>query len=427
MNLSAGFSEVDISPPLGTRKIGWIKELVIDHVADPILARIATLRTGSGEIAFIDLDLLAVEADDVREIRRRIQEAHGFPGDAIMVSATHNHAGPATASLGDVRRDEGYVEEMIGKIVRAFGDALANGREAFVGVASTQEWHLSHNRRMVMRDGTVRTHTGYGDPDALYVEGPIDPEVSVLAAKSAEGDLLGAVVNFACHPTHHGSDGALSAGYPGVLANAMKAKGCPVTLFLNGAAGNISLGDILSGAAETMEDTGRSLAEAASRAMESIRWRERAELGCRMATVALPYREPTEEQVRGTAVGAQRFVDSAAYDRDIPGLVERIRKEGAKAAEIQALFLDEFAYLSVPAELFVQLGLRIKEESHPRRALVTAYANGYVGYVPHREAFRRGGYETTFCSWSCLAPEVGDMIADRAIEVIRMGPEAERN
>jgi hypothetical protein len=40
-----------------------------------------------------------------------------------------------------------------------------------------------------------------------------------------------------------------------------------------------------------------------------------------------------------------------------------------------------------------------------------------VGYVPHAEAFARGGYETTFCPWSKLAPNAGDMLADAAVEL----------
>jgi len=70
---------------------------------------------------------------------------------------------------------------------------------------------------------------------------------------------------------------------------------------------------------------------------------------------------------------------------------------------------------------FVQHGLRIKLESGPRRTVVVGHANGMVGYVPTKEAFERGGYETTFAMSSRLAPEAGDMLADAAIGLIREG------
>ena len=98
-----------------------------------------------------------------------------------------------------------------------------------------------------------------------------------------------------------------------------------------------------------------------------------------------------------------------------------MRREKTNKAEVQALFLDEYAFVGIPAEYFVEHGLRIKEECYPKRALVVGHANGMVGYVPTRWAFKRGGYETTFLSSSRLAPEAGDMLADAAIEIIRTG------
>ncbi len=92
---------------------------------------------------------------------------------------------------------------------------------------------------------------------------------------------------------------------------------------------------------------------------------------------------------------------------------------GTQPAEVQAITVGDYTYAGVPAEYFVQYGLRIKEECHPLRALVVAQANGMVGYLPTREAFRRGGYETTFTDSSRMAPEAGDMVADCAIRLVR--------
>ena len=124
----------------------------------------------------------------------------------------------------------------------------------------------------------------------------------------------------------------------------------------------------------------------------------------------------------GTVHGAQRFIDPAIYERDIPRLLERIRRMGAQPAQVQALFVNDRVFVGIPAELFVQVGLRIKEGAWPKRALVVGQANGMVGYVPHGEAFRRGGYETTFAGSSRLAPEAGEMLASCALELIWQGP-----
>ena len=53
-----------------------------------------------------------------------------------------------------------------------------------------------------------------------------------------------------------------------------------------------------------------------------------------------------------------------------------------------------------------------------RHALVVGGANGMLGYLPTREAFRHGGYETTLGPPSRMAPETGDRLADEAIRLI---------
>ncbi len=431
--MHAAFAEVDITPPLGTRKIGWLKLLVADRVLDPLFARVAIIASAGTQIAFVQLDTLCVRWTQTTDIRRRIEERYGFPGGNIMVAATHNHAGPAVATVGDVERDDAYVETLVTKVVETFGRALEGLVEAELGFGSGFEFNVAHNRRVIMRDGTVRTHGRFSDPLALCLEGPIDPEVAVMAArrkdvgaKQSASPLLGIVVNFACHPTHYGSNGTLSAGYPGALAAEMKSRGCPVTLFLNGASGNLHTSDpTRNGADKSSDEVGKILADDVSKVLEKIEFRSVGAkqiasllLGASSRTVQLPFRKITEDEIRGTAKGAQRFVDPAIYDRTIPALVEQIRRRGTQPAEVQVLAIDEYAYVGIPAEYFVEHGLRIKEQAHPRRALVVTHANGMVGYVPHKEAFLRGGYETTFGVGSKLAPEAGDLLADAAIELV---------
>jgi hypothetical protein len=419
VGIRAGFAESDITPPLGTRKIGWLRVIVADKVLDPLFARVAVIESARERVAFVQLDTLCVRWTTVADVRERVKDAYGFPGQNVMVAATHNHAGPAVANVGDVPRDDAYVETMVQKVVSAFGQALESAQEAEVGFASVAEFGVAWNRRVIMRDGTVRTHGTFNDPNALCLEGPVDPEVAVLAARKRGGELLGAIVDFTCHPAHHGGSTELSGGFPGVLASEMRRRGCPVTLYLNGASGNISHSDpTRNGAGNTKEEMGLILASDVSKTLAAMKFRADLKVGCEAETIQLPFRKATEDEIKGTLRGAQRFIDSAIYDRGMPGVLERIRRMGTQPAEVQVLFLDEYAYAAIPAEYFVQHGLRIKEKSHPRHALVVGHANGMVGYVPHKEAFLRGGYETTFAGSSRLAPEAGDLLADCAIELI---------
>ncbi|KPJ62220.1 MAG: hypothetical protein AMS15_04730 [Planctomycetes bacterium DG_23] len=422
MALKVGFAETDITPPVGTHKIGWKKDIVSDRVLDPLFARTAVLECAGEKVAFVQLDTLSIRWSQVSDIRQRIAQMYAFPARSIMVAATHNHAGPAVANAGDVKRDDAYIQSLVTKVVFMFGQVLTNMQEAEIGFGNSFEFDVAYNRRVIMRDGTVRTHGKFTAPGALCIEGPIDPELAVMVARTKAGKLLGAIVNFTCHPTHHGSEGALSAGFPGVLAMQMKSRGCLVTLYLNGASGNITHIDPRRPALrKSKEEIGAILADDVSSILARMEYRTEVKLGSRSKTIQLPFRKITEKEIKGTAKGAQRFIDSAIYDREIPRQIERIRRMGTQPAEVQVIFVDEYAFVAIPAEYFVQHGLRIKEKSHPRHALIVGHANGMVGYVPHKEAFLRGGYETTFCGSSRLAPEAGDMLADCAIELLHQG------
>lgn len=423
MSLKAGFAEIDITPPVGIQKIGWLKVIVSDHVHDPLFARAAVFESPAARIGFIQLDTLFVPAALAAEVRQEIARRCGFPGGNVMISATHNHAGPAVDSVGAVPCEEAYVRQLAGKMASVFAAALEGTQPAEIGFARRFEFDVPFNRRVVMRDGTARTHGRFSDPEALYIEGPVDPEVAVLAVRSSGGGgLLGALVDFACHPTHHGPDGALSAGYPGVLAAEMKSRGCPVTLFLLGAAGNIHFSDPARGGAEkSMAQIGGILADHVAAAISEMAFAAPAELGCRSKTIQLPFRELTDQELAGTVRGAQRFVDPAIYDELIPAEVERIRRLGTEASELQVHFVGERAFVAVGGELFVELGLRIKERCWPRQVLVVSCANGRLGYIPTKQAFARGGYETTFGPPSCLAPGAGEMLVEAAVELVSRG------
>jgi hypothetical protein len=359
----------------------------------------------------------------VNEIRRRIQAATGFPGRTVMVAASHNHAGPAIANLGQVRRDEAYTETLVGKTVACFAATLARLAPAEIGFGRALEWRVGFNRRLRWRDGTTHTHGTFDDPRALCFEGPDDPEVGIIAVRAAATQApLGCVVNFACHPVHHGGTDELSAGYPGALAAEMRRRGWPVTVFLTGACGNVSPGDPRHGnRGPDKDEIGRLLADDVAGVLPTLGFTPELALACRTRTLALPLRALTEAELRGTVFGAQRFAAGEVYDSMMPALAAKLREKGRQKAELQVFLLGDHALAAVPGEYFVEFGLQIKEETWPRRTFVVSCANGMVGYLPTRLACRRGGYETTLYNGTYLAPGAGEKVTAAVIRLVNRG------
>jgi hypothetical protein len=413
----AGFAEIEITPPLGVPKQGANSKTVATSVLDPLYARAAVFERGPERFAILQLDTALIPAAETRRIRERAEKDHGFPADRILVAATHNHAGPALVNEA-LPRDEAYVAALVEKGARVLGAALRSRVPAEIGLGTAFEFEVSFNRRILMRDGTVRTHGSFKDPQALAFEGPIDPELGVLAVRSRDGKLLGALLNFACHPTAHWNDGVISAGFPGVAARILKEKGIPVPMFLQGAAGNMHTQDPRGYPEKSMEEIGRVLAADAERALAGAAWSTPKTLSASSRKIPLAFRTVTPEDLSGTGRGMQRFGEKGYYDRKIPELLKYMEK-GAEDGEVQVFRLDGLAFASQPSESFAEHGLRIKQAAWPVRAWVVGYANGMLGYLPHEEAFRHGGYECTFGPPSLMAPDTGSRLADLAIELIR--------
>ncbi len=72
--------------------------------------------------------------------------------------------------------------------------------------------------------------------------------------------------------------------------------------------------------------------------------------------------------------------------------------------------------VAMPGEIFVQLGLAIKDGSPFATTTINELANGSIGYVPTRQAYAQGNYEvvSAHCAEGC-----GEMLVDAALTQLR--------
>jgi neutral ceramidase len=61
---------------------------------------------------------------------------------------------------------------------------------------------------------------------------------------------------------------------------------------------------------------------------------------------------------------------------------------------LQAIRIGEQAIVSMPFEVFVEIGLEIKQKSPFPHTFVIELANGGYGYLPTPQQHELGGYET---------------------------------
>lgn len=85
--------------------------------------------------------------------------------------------------------------------------------------------------------------------------------------------------------------------------------------------------------------------------------------------------------------------------------------------EVQVITLGkDVAWVSLPGEVFTELGLAIKQDSPFATTIIAELANGLLGYIPSRRAYPQGNYEVV--SARC-GPGSGELLVDAAVKLLK--------
>ncbi|HIE14375.1 TPA: hypothetical protein EYP70_03790, partial [Candidatus Bathyarchaeota archaeon] len=393
--MKVGFSTLDITPPLGSEVPGGFLKNRLYDVHDPLHVKAVVFEGGDGRAALVQVDALSIKASVVKEGRRIAEGLTGISSSNIMVAATHTHRGGPVVDWTAGRteeilarsRDPEFLKSLIETapssdhkylsfLAERIGSAVAladKGKvEALCAVGVGKEAAVSFNRRFKMKGGFQATHPGKGNPDIIEPAGPIDPDVGVLSVWSVKGEFLGCIVNFACHGTTMNCPG-FSSDWPYYLDSTIRSvMGEKSTvIFLNGACGDVTQVDNLSmREREFGEKWARRVGQkVGAEALKVISEAEPAELkpvDAAQTVIQIEKRRILPEQLRN----AYRIVknkgpgeDGWVFARDIIILNELNMIEPKVNCEIQAIQVGPAVYISNPAELFCQLGLKIKQAS----------------------------------------------------------------
>lgn len=274
----------------------------------------------------------------------------------------------------------------------------------------------------------MRTHPGRMNPDIVEPEGPIDPDVAVIAVESAEGELLGCIVNHALHATVVGGS-QFSPDWPGYMRQTIRGGiGRDIgVVFLNGACGDVTQVDNRNPRAPEFGKAwgrriGTILGAEALKVLARMEYNSDAPLAVAVETLQLPIRDLGESDealvARETPASGLGASQNETYLREA-ALVRAMKAASPTVpVEVQAIRIGSAAIVTNPAEFFCALGLAIKADSPWRPTLVAELANGYVGYVPTAESFG-GGYEVRTARSSFLDPIAGREIVAASLRVLR--------
>lgn len=435
--LQVGAASVKITPPLGVPMAGYYSERLAEGVHDDLCAKAVVLEKDGIKAALVALDLISTQRDFVEVARQEIEQKAHISADHVMISATHAHTGPILSGRskrndaigGNSPIAEAFTTSLASLIAQSVQEANANLVPASAAVGLGCEAQLSFNRRFHMKDGTVGWNPGRLNPNILRPVAPIDPDVPVVYFESQKRKPLATYVNFTMHLDTVGGL-QLSADYPYTLSRLLgEFKGKEmVTVFTIGAAGdinhiNVNWANPQKGHGEAAR-IGTILAAEVLKTFERLETLEPQRLAARSEVVKLPLPKLEPGDLEKAREIAARHSDKKSPQPTFLETVKAYRvldvadRDGEPLeAEVQVISLgQDVAWVALPGEIFVEIGLAIKAASPFKYTIIAELANGSLGYVPTKRAYPEGNYEVI--SARC-AEGSGEMLVEAALRLLR--------
>jgi len=400
-------------------------------VLDDLYAKAAVLDDGTTRVALVVCDLITLPRATVLEARTLIEAQTGIPAGHVMLSATHTHTGPSLSrdsardnqdgGAGDPARK--YTLELPGRIAQAVAEA--NEKRVLVQISYAREYEhrLAFCRRFWMKDGTVGWNPGKLNRNIIRPVSPIDPEVGVIYFETADKKPLLTYVNYAMHADTTGGT-KISADFPAALARCLAGYKGPdmMTMFANGACGNLNHYNIRWAAPQTSPAEacrlGTILAGSVLKAYMDLCPVGETTLRVRSEVLQLLLARVTPEEVQEAKAIVVKG-DKAKFMEQVKAYkVLDVDKRAGKPLEVEVQVItmgDSLAWVSLPGEIFVELGLSIKAASPFAQTHIAELANGSIGYIPNRSAYAEGNYEVE--SARC-AEGSGEILVRAAVKML---------
>jgi hypothetical protein len=413
--LRAGAVAVNVSPSrLPVLINGGFLESSANKVNDPLFARCLVLDDGTTRLAIVVVDSCMMPRVLLDRAKEMARERTGIPADKMLISATHTHSAPAAMGALGCRPDEAYVAELPGRIAEGIARATANLQPARIGWgAIDDDWH-TFCRRWIRRPDkmlddpfgqkTVRAnmHPGHVNADAIAPSGPVDPALTVLSIRTAEGKPLAVLANYS---QHYFGASPVSADYYGRFAKALARKlgteqggNSFVGIMSQGTSGDQMWMDYGKARSDPGIDRyAEEVAESAYQACKSIgKYDDHVSLAMAETRLTLRRRVPDDVRLKWAREVVGRMGDRVP--RSLPEVYAKeaifLHDEPQRELKLQAIRIGDLAITAIPDEVFALTGLKIKAQCPLPLTMNIELANGSEGYIPPPEQHALGGYTT---------------------------------
>lgn len=420
-NLKVGFSRKDMTPDYAVPLAGYGR--TTDRMSQGWYTRlyatcIAITDERDQTVLFYTVDLIRSVQGWTDEVRRRVTEATGVPGKAIMISAIHTHSAPDIGA--EIKEDHPYYAQYVQTLTEAAVEAMADrAATKAAAMGTTDILGMNFVRHYVTTEGEV-IGDNFGDPTGKVFAGhtmPNDPQMQLLRLiRDEKPDVL--LVNWQGHPTV-GSTSATEGGkllrpfigadYVEPFRSHLERKADCLVAFFQGASGNLNTRSRIpeETAPTDVFAFGQELAERTLAALPTLQDAYVGSLQTRRVNYIGKWDHSEDYLLEQAKQIRQLWMKTG--DRDL------CREEGAKYGihsgyhagfiiaranagenyemELNAIGLGDFSFITAPYEMFCNNAQAVKAETPFRMTFVLTSANSVSGYIASEAAFDHGCYE----------------------------------
>ena len=426
--LKAGFARVDVTPPLGSYISGYFHSRYAKGVLDPIELNALACSDGETTVLLIIADFIGVDRVYCEIIREKISARVGIPAEQILLTSLHQHT---SVCLGvkdtHTRNDVFYLESLYRKYCDVAQMALDDMKEAVaeLSMEDTAE-PIAFIRKYLMTDGSIIGHP-YGRQNEIVKRlGDGDNTVRLIRFKR-DGAKDIALVNFCTHPDVVSGE-YFSADWPGFARRFVEHDLDGVScLLLNGVQGDsnhcdyLKHSEMIKGYAHS-EYMGRMIADVVIRLWDSGKVMKEGAVGQRNGIVSLPTRtdgmedyEACKKLLEELNNGTCKVVPSGA-ERGRASRIVRIQQAPLfQKLPVTVLRIGDVFIVGFGGEPFTDYAREVRCACPGLEIFTACCANGDEGYLPSREDFTRGTYES---SSSPFPSDLEDHCVGKALELI---------